>query len=110
MTRCDVYVDCDGQMGRVAMPNSWGTWWALDGGDTTATLLALAEAAGCGTLGAPCHQGHRWPPGDEAAKLNLQVREVQQTLWVPGADGSHVTFRCHLTGSQPPVCKRTVME
>lgn len=47
VTRCDVFVDCDGQMGRVAMPNAWGCWWALDGGDTTATLLALGQAAGC---------------------------------------------------------------
>ena len=40
------------------------------------------------------------PELDAAAQLNRQVRDVQQTLWVPGEDLRHVSFRCHLTGVQ----------
>lgn len=63
MTRCDVYVDCDGQMSRVAQPDAWGTWWALDGGDSVPTLLALDQAGYGVCIASVWGQGHVFVSG-----------------------------------------------
>ena len=44
----DVFVDCrhsPGQaMAGVSSPLRWATWWALDGNDTTDSLVSLGHA------------------------------------------------------------------
>ena len=95
MTRGDVFVDCRSTVGvahaGVADPRRWGTWFAMDGGDTADTLTSSASLLGRAGTG-----------GDVCAALNRQVEEVQSGYWFTGPDGRGVRFRCFLTGFQGP--------
>lgn len=76
MTRCDIALVPESGVPSVRRPQTWSTWWTMDGGDDRAGLQVM----------------------DAQALLTEQVATVHSSFVLPMKAGGYCTVRCCLTG------------